>query len=159
LRLSGDTLYGAAYLAGPLGNGTVFAVGTNGTDFTTLHSLEGVSEGALPLGGLAFSGNTLFGTASIGGAGRSENGFQGSGTVFSLTFLPGLTITPSGTKVVLTWPAVVAGLSYVGFSLQTTTNLNSPVWTTNFSAPELVNGQYTVTNPITGSHQFFRLVR
>ena len=159
LRLSGNTLYGVAYIAGVLGNGTLFAVGTNGADFTTLHSFDGVSEGALPLGGLALSGNTLFGTASIGGAGRNDTGFMGSGTVFSLMFQPRLTITPSGASVVLTWPTTVAGLDYIGFTVQTATNLTSPVWTTTLSAPEVVNGQFTVTNPITGSQEFFRLVR
>lgn len=159
LRLAGNTLYGAAYIAGSLGNGTLFAVGTNGTDFTSVLSFDGVSEGALPLGGLAISGNTLFGTASIGGAGHNDVGLMGSGTVFSLTFQPRLTITPSGANVVLTWPTNAAGMDYIGFTLQTATNLTSPVWTPILSAPEIVNGQYTVTNAITGSQQFFRLVR
>jgi len=77
--------------------------------------------------------------------------------VFSLA-LPGppqLTITPSGADVILTWPTNAAG-----FTLQSTTNLVSPaVWTTNSPAPVVVNGQNTVTNPISSSQQFFRLAR
>ena len=41
LVLSGNTLYGTAYGGGSAGNGTVFAVNTNGTGFTNLHSLAG----------------------------------------------------------------------------------------------------------------------
>jgi hypothetical protein len=51
----------------------------------------------------------------------------------------------------------VAGYSYSGYTLQSTTNLDSPVvWTTN-SPPVVVNGQNTVTNPISGKEMFFRL--
>ena len=38
LILSGNTLYGTAYYGGSAGNGTVFALNTNGTGFTTLHT-------------------------------------------------------------------------------------------------------------------------
>jgi hypothetical protein len=43
---------------------------------------------------------------------------------------------------------------------QSTTNLGSPaVWTTNSLVPVVVNGQNTVTNPISGTQQFFRLIQ
>ncbi len=64
-----------------------------------------------------------------------------------------LTIIPSRTNVILTWPT-----NAVGFSLQSATNLGSSAWSTNSPAPAVVNGQNIVTNPITGSQQFFRLV-
>ena len=41
LILSGNTLYGTARNGGSSGAGTVFAVGTNGTGFATLHSFAG----------------------------------------------------------------------------------------------------------------------
>jgi len=44
-----------------------------------------------------------------------------------------------------------------GLTLQSATNLGSAVWTTNSPAPLVVNGQNTVTNPISGTQQFFRL--
>jgi hypothetical protein len=72
---------------------------------------------------------------------------------FNFVLQPQLTITPSGTNVVLTWldPAV-------GFNLQSTTNLgSSAVWSTNLPTPVLVGGQNTVTNPISGTQMFFRL--
>jgi hypothetical protein len=33
------------------------------------------------------------------------------------------------------------------------------VWTTNSPAPVVANGQNTVTNPISGTQQFFRLTQ
>jgi len=134
----------------------VFAVNTDGTGFTTLHSFtaggtnsSGVftnSDGAYPQAGLILSGNTLYGTASSGGG-------SGSGTVFSLFVLPRLTIISAGEKAILRWPT-----NYTGFTLQSTTNLgSSAVWTTNSPAPVVVNGQNTVTNPISGTQQFYRL--
>ena len=156
LILSGDTLYGTTLGGGSSDAGTVFAVKTNGMDFTILYSftanpgpLHTNSDGANPTG-LILSGNTLFGTASAGGS-------SAEGTVFSLS-LPGppqLTITRSGTNVVVTWPANAAG-----FTLQSTTNLVAPsVWRTNLPAPVIVNGQNTVTNAISGTRQFYRLTQ
>jgi len=52
-------------------------------DFSSLDSNTGTNaDGALPSGGLILAGNTLFGTASAGGAG-------GAGVVFSLDFIHG----------------------------------------------------------------------
>jgi hypothetical protein len=73
---------------------------------------------------------------------------------------PQLSITPSGPNVILTWPTNNAGYDYTGFTLQSTTNLVSPlVWSTNSPAPVVIAGQNTVTNPITGAQQFYRLVQ
>ena len=156
LVLSGDTLYGTTLGGGPADEGTVFALKTNGMGFTILYSFTDIpgplhtnSDGANP-SGLILSGNTLYGTASAGGS-------SAEGTVFSLT-LPGppqLTITRSGTNVVVTWPANAAG-----FALQSATNLVSPsVWNTNLPAPVVVNGQNTVTNAISSTRQFYRLTQ
>ncbi|MEO7299322.1 MAG: SBBP repeat-containing protein [Verrucomicrobiota bacterium] len=55
--------------------------------------------------------------------------------------------------VVVSWPS-----PSTGFTLQSTTNLVSPaVWNTNLPSPVVINGQNTVTNPISGTQQFFRL--
>jgi uncharacterized repeat protein (TIGR03803 family) len=161
LILSGSTLYGTAYDGSGSGSGTVFAVNTDGTGFTSLYSFtEAVhyytngtggiystnSDGANPYAGLILSGSTLYGTATRGGS-------SGDGTVFSLLILPQLTIIRSGANVILTWPT-----NAVGFNLQSSTNLISPaVWTTNSPGPIVANGQYTVTNPISGTRKFYRL--
>jgi uncharacterized repeat protein (TIGR03803 family) len=87
LILSGNTLYGTAQAGGTSGWGTVFAVNTDGTGFTNLHSFTATSgsagsygvnsDGASPYAGLILSGNTLYGTAQYGGA-------SGWGTVFAV---------------------------------------------------------------------------
>jgi uncharacterized repeat protein (TIGR03803 family) len=84
LMLSGNTLYGTAEYGGSSGQGTVFAVNTDGTDFTVLHAFTAAdpntganSDGNGPQGGLVLSGNTMYGTASFGGT-------NDNGTVFSL---------------------------------------------------------------------------
>jgi len=159
LVLSGNTLYGTAVGGGSSGSGTVFALNTEGTGFTNLHDFTALSgssqtnsDGAYPLAGLILSGNRLYGTAWEGGS-------SGNGTVFSLSFRPQLTIPPSGTNIILSWPTNVAGFDYTGYTLQSTTNLGSPVfWSTNSPAPVVIAGQNTVTNPITGAQQFFRLI-
>jgi len=72
---------------------------------------------------------------------------------------PQLTIAPSGPNVILRWPTNNAGYDYTGFTLKSTTNLGSPVWSTNSPAPVIVNRQNTVTNLILGPHQFYRLIQ
>jgi hypothetical protein len=54
--------------------------------------------------------------------------------------------------VLLVWPT-----NAIGFFLQSATSLVSPIWATNLPAPVVVNGQNTVTNPISGVQEFFRL--
>ncbi len=90
LVLSGDTLYGAANEGGSAGNGTVFKVKTNGTGFATIHNFTALnapvdqggtnSDGAYPSSGLVLAGNTLYGTAQVGGD-------TGNGTVFKVNTL------------------------------------------------------------------------
>src|SRR5260370_1258795 len=72
LILSSNTLYGTAPGGGSSGSGTVFAVNTDGTGFTTLYSFTALisnnftgtnSDGADPFDGLILSGNTMDGTA------------------------------------------------------------------------------------------------
>jgi hypothetical protein len=67
--------------------------------------------------------------------------------------LPPLEIRLSlGGSQVIAWPT-----NATGYTLQSTTNLASPVWTAVSSGPVVVNGRNTVTNPISGTQQFFRL--
>src|SRR2546430_1731475 len=73
LVLSGNTLYGTAMHGGSSGLGTVFAVNTDGTGFTTLYSFTGGSDGVGPAG-LLLSGNMLFGTTTGYGGTRFGNG-------------------------------------------------------------------------------------
>ncbi len=156
LVLSGNTLYGTTGVGGDWSHGTIFAINTNGTDYARLYQfppfgfLSRNKDGAYPHAGLVLSGQTFYGTAFGGGA-------SGSGTVFSFSFAPKLAISSAGPDVVLKWPMNSVGFDYSGFELQSTTNLSSPDWTTISPTPVIVNGQYTVTNPISGTQQFYRL--
>jgi hypothetical protein len=75
--------------------------------------------------------------------------------------VPVLTVTVNADRsgaaepnsIILTWPATNGG-----FTLQSTTNLCSPmVWANVSNAPVVVNGQNRVTNIISGGQQVFRL--
>lgn len=84
LALADAQLFGTASAGGAAGNGTVFSMNTDGSEFSVLHDFNPLdsqsgtnSDGASPSGGLILSGNKLFGTASAGGAG-------GGGVVFSV---------------------------------------------------------------------------
>jgi uncharacterized repeat protein (TIGR03803 family) len=157
LILSGDTLYGTALYGGSFGRGTVFAVNTDGTGFTTLHNFTAIdpnigvnSDGDNPVAGPILSDNSLYGTAYYGGD-------SGNGTVFSLWLgsasSPQLTIIRSVANVILTWPTNAAG-----FALQTSANLDSPnSWIAATYSSVIVGDQYFVTNNISGSAQFYRL--
>jgi|ERR1044071_5478659 uncharacterized repeat protein (TIGR03803 family) len=87
LTLSGDTLYGTASYGGDYGNGTIFTVCTNGTNFSVLHSFSTLqnepstglatnNDGGGPTG-LVLSGNILYGTTGFGGN-------RANGTVFQV---------------------------------------------------------------------------
>jgi len=127
LVLLGNTLYGTATEGGSSGNGTVFAVNTNGTGFTHLYSFTKTSpfqispfntvstnqDGASPQR-LTLSGNTLYGITSRGGG-------SGQGTVFSLSLAAPPTIYDgafritnvvlSGGNLTVSFPTV-AGRTY-----------------------------------------------
>jgi uncharacterized repeat protein (TIGR03803 family) len=84
IALFGNTLYGTTTIGGIAANGTIFSLTTNGSmlfvlhDFGLLDSQTGTNvDGAVPWGGLILFGDTLYGTASAGGAG-------GNGVVFSV---------------------------------------------------------------------------
>jgi len=80
--------------------------------------------------------------------------------VFSIPLRPQLTITPSGLNLILSWPTNFAGFHYTGYTLQSSTSLgSSAIWITNVLPPVVVNGRNTVTNPVTGTKQFYRLIQ
>jgi uncharacterized repeat protein (TIGR03803 family) len=152
LILSSNTLYGTANQGGTSGNGTLFKINIDGTDFGSLYSFTRPArdsstnaDGALPIGGLVFSGNTLYGTASAGGG-------EGGGTIFSLVLTPQLTMRwiPAGPHVRLLWST-----NATGYNLQASPDLSS--WTNVSPAPVISAGQNAVTQPILGTRLFYRL--
>jgi hypothetical protein len=107
--------------------------------------------------------------AYIGGIDFTEGKAGDSTAAFSPTLVSstpsnsppmlGVMVNPAGSgavaqnSIVLAWPTNNAGLT-----LQSTTNFFAPtVWATVSIAPVVVNGQYTVTNIMSGPQQFFRL--
>ena len=82
LVASQGILYGTALAGGAGGNGTIFAINMDGTDFLTLYSftatdplLKTNADGASPAAGLALSGNVFYGTTS-GGEGELRAPFS-----------------------------------------------------------------------------------
>jgi len=139
LTLSGNMLYGTTSSGGSSNLGTVFMLNTDGTGYAVLKSFAGASEGAKPVGGLALSGNVLYGTTEAGG-------IFDSGTLFKLELsLPvSLTAQPLGDAIILTW-------SNPAFALQAAPSVAGTY--TNISG---ATSPYT--NVISGTQKFFRLV-
>jgi uncharacterized repeat protein (TIGR03803 family) len=82
MALSGTTLYGTTYRGGTNGDGNVFSVGIDGTNYQNLLCFAGsgsvgTANGMQPGGGLTLSGTTLFGTTANGGT-------HGYGNIFSI---------------------------------------------------------------------------
>jgi len=155
LAVVGNTIFGVAPYGGGADGGTVFALSTNGGGFVRVHGFTALGtnpphtnyEGSQPEGGLVFSSNYLYGVAARGGA-------FGNGTVFAFPVPPQLTITPSGSNVVVTWPTNVPG-----FRLQSASNVGpSAIWTAVSPAPVIVGGQYTVTNSASGA-KYYELIQ
>jgi uncharacterized repeat protein (TIGR03803 family) len=157
--LAAGRLYGATECGGAGGSGTVFALSTNGADFTTLYTFTALDptastnlDGANPYGGLVLSSNYLYGTACNGG-------LAGDGGPFGLS-LPSapapvsLSIERVGSAVLLSWPS-----SATGWTLEQCSDLAAGNWGL---------GDYTVSNdgtnqsvsiPPAAASLFFRLAR
>jgi len=65
---------------------------------------------------------------------------------------PSLTAQLSGTNVVVSWTT-----NAPNFMLASSPSLTNSAWNTNLPAPTVINDQNVVTNPITGSQQYYRL--
>lgn len=89
---------------------------------------------------------------------KRGGGAQAGNEVYALAFdfSPAvLSVTRSGTNVLVAWPA-----SPAGFILQSAPNLNPPIhWQATNHPSFLSNGMNTVTWPLASSMQFFRIFR
>jgi uncharacterized repeat protein (TIGR03803 family) len=147
LVVAGNTVYGTAEF-GADGAGGIFAVATDGSDSNMRWIFgQNINDGRVPAAGLTLVGSTVYGTTEFGGD-------VGSGTVYSLLLqiVPPVTITRSGTNAILTWPT-----NDFTYHLQSTTNLNPSLWSAVSPTPLVVNGNNTVTNPISSTPKFYRL--
>ena len=140
LMLAGDTLYGTANVSGADGNGTVFSLNTNGSDFssiyafTKLHSATNL-DGARPQNGVVLGGDSLYGTAYFGGA-------NANGTVFRLAARPTITnLGLAGNNAVIHGINGLAGRSYI-------------VWSSTNASLPLTQWNPVATNALAGGGSF-----
>jgi uncharacterized repeat protein (TIGR03803 family) len=86
--LAGKALYGTLARGGDSDYGAVFKINTDGSDYLVLKRFTGGSDGALPYGGLVFSGTALYGTTQQGG-------ISNCGVVFALSLpIPNILTPP-----------------------------------------------------------------
>jgi uncharacterized repeat protein (TIGR03803 family) len=118
LAISGNTLYGTTTSGGSWGNGTVFAVNTDDSSFTNLHSFSTL-DGVSPWGALVISGNTLYGATTIGGSSNNGTLFRinTDGTGFTNLY----NFDGGGTNVNYWYQSVRSGLFISGNTLYGTT--------------------------------------
>ncbi len=116
LTLVGSTLYGTTYFGGSTGDGTVFSINTDGSDFQVLYSFTGGTERwRNPYAGLTLVGSTLYGTTA-------EAGSADDGTVFSInTDGTGFQVLHSFAGGTGDGEEPTAGLTLVGSTLYGTT--------------------------------------
>ncbi len=150
----GDTLYGTTLGNGSSAGGTLFSVSTNGGSFTLLHAFsladsnDGYtnSDGDAPYGQLLMSGNLLYGTTSLGGAG-------GNGVVFRQAIIPSVSgFSLAGSNLVLSGVNALAGDTY---TLLASTNLALPLNQWSPLATNMLSGggnfTLTATNAVDGT--------
>jgi hypothetical protein len=169
---SGDVGYGSIYESAvasvtiDTGNSGVYFIEAYTTSATSLPNVYNVGPYTGGFNMIVGAPCVVQCTAQLNLFGTSPDTVTGSATVdpaftlaanyvaagYSLVYSSGLTIPPqlaiiaSGTNVIVTWPT-----NETGFTLQSSTSLVSPVWSS-------ISGQFAVTNPISGSQQFFRLL-
>jgi uncharacterized repeat protein (TIGR03803 family) len=141
LLLSGDTLYGTASGSCSLGHGTVFSIKTDGSGYTIVYSFTNGLDGAWPQAELILSGNTLYGTADLGGS-------DGVGTVFSLSMSAAqpviVGVNLSGADLAINGSSGQSGRTYT--TLASTNLLLPPIqWTPVATNILNADGNFTVT--------------
>jgi uncharacterized repeat protein (TIGR03803 family) len=152
LALSGNTLYGTAGAGGTNGNGTVFAVNTDGSGFTNLYTFRPIVTfvptfmnigGSAPEAGVVIGNGALYGTTAVGG--------PASGNVYGLILSSsGSVPVPIPLKTHLSGGSLVLSWNGADFSLYSTPSLDAPF----IPVPGATN-PYTI--PTTNSQRFFRL--
>ncbi len=130
-------------------NGAVFYLllvdATTGASYTTAYPIGDITsivKGASAL--IGFTGATG-GLNSI----QTISNFR-----FSYTTPPVLSVTNSGTSVVVSWPVSVSTF----FALQQGPSVTGPWTAYSGTPPTIVNGQYQATIPSPSGTQFYRLV-
>ena len=148
--MSGSDLYAGGHFTTAGGSAANDIAKWDGSSWSALGS--GMNNA---VDALAVSGSDLYAGGYFRTAGGKVSPYIARANLLTLPTLPTASLLFSGANVILTWPT-----NATGFTLQSTTNLISPVvWTTNSPAPVVVNGQNTVTNLISGRQKFYRLIQ
>jgi hypothetical protein len=141
------THFVATVLAGALSASAQFAIG-----WFTIDGGGGTSSGG-PY--------TVSGTIGQPDAGRMsggdftlEGGFWGAAVAIQMPEAPLLTITRSGSNVIVSWPS-----PSIGFALQESASLGTPNWTAVGAAPTDNGATKSVTLPASAGDKFFRLIK
>jgi hypothetical protein len=141
-------------------------VGTNAWQAVSSHYTSSSGNWTEPFVDLtSFGGQTVqlaFHALYVNGGGGNAPGWYVDNvqvypnTISSST--PYINVVQSRTNAILNWTYLP---EYTGFTLESTTNFPvSPTnWNTVSTAPVVVSGQFTVTNPITGTQKYFQLVQ
>lgn len=107
---------------------------------------QNVSVTFSPTSAIAYSGSLSVNSDAT--AGDNSLSVSGVGT------LPVLFSASQSNKLILSWPT-----NAVGYTLVYATNLPATSWATSSPSPLIVNGDYTVTNTMSGSSKYYRLKR
>ncbi|MDB6065923.1 MAG: hypothetical protein JWR26_2131, partial [Pedosphaera sp.] len=110
------------------------------------------AKGSIPI---SFTSNPVVQDVADAGAASLPAGYFDGTVAISgtqLTVNPVLTILPGANGMSLSWPA-----SASGFSLESSGDLSSTNWTSVVTAPVTNGSDMTVTVPLSGSQQFYRL--
>lgn len=112
LATFGNGLSGATFAGGSQGDGTVFTLNLDGTNFNTVVAFSSTVNAGNPSAGPVVSGNGFFGAAAIGGANKTGAIFAGqtNGTVTLLRSFNALT-TDQFTNVGGAYPCTPVTLS------------------------------------------------
>jgi len=144
LTLAGGTLYGTTSAGGTANDGTIFAVGADGSGFKVLHEFLGQVDGANPLSGLVFSGNKLYGTAaSFYSGGGTLFAVNADGTDFTVLHLFGASANADGA-------VPYAGLTAGGGVLYGDTSVGGAYGAGTIFSVNLNSSNYTTLYSFTG---------
>jgi hypothetical protein len=139
------------------GNSDSFQAAVNGTNILTLETSliqtnVTLNSGLIDISQYAGQTNVELFLGVVGGTSTNAE-LTVSNFQFYVALQPALQAHATGDNLLLSWP-----LSAQNYSLQTTTNLADPnSWVTLTNVPVIVNFQNTVTNPVFGGSQFYRL--
>ena len=126
----------------------------NGTDLVNGGNVSGATTSGLTLTAVTTNDAASY-TVVVSNPAGSVTSVVAVLTVISPNTPPRLVFNgvAPGNNLILAWPT-----NMVGFTLQSATNLTSPVvWIGVTNPPVVLGGQYTVTNSFSGGNKFYRL--